>query len=211
MSITHDDHLGKIGRQHRQTHMAKARDFSFIGRLCLDFAQTGDMGWGTRYERLTKPAELGRWFMLCPLQVALTSVAEADLRQALGLRTAIWRVSQALLAGDKPRVADIRRLNIDARRPSLVRALSPDGASMRWYRPNVAAALAAIAQDAVLLFGDSQQRARLRRCENSGCRAVFFDDSRPGARRWCAANRCGDRMRAREYRRRHMRPAAGPR
>ena len=195
----------------RQTHMARARDFSFIGRLCLDFAQTGDMGWGTGYERLTSTAELGRWLTLCPLHVAVAPITDADLALAIGLRTAIWRVSQALLAGDEPRVADIRRLNIDARRPPLVRELAPDGTSLRWHRPNVAAALATIAQDAVLLFGDPQQRARLRRCENSGCRVVFFDDSRPGARRWCAANRCGDRMRAREYRRRHTATTSSPR
>src|SRR5512133_1271187 len=99
----------------RQTHMARAKDFSFIGRLCLDFAQTGDMGWGTRYERLTSPSELGRWLTLCPLHVAVASITNADLVRAIGLRAAIWRVSQALLAGDEPRVADIRRLNIDAR------------------------------------------------------------------------------------------------
>lgn len=195
----------------RQTRMARARDFSFIGRLCLDFAQTGDMGWGTRYERLTSPSELGRWLTLCPLHVAVASITAADVVQAIGVRTAIWRAAQALLAGHKPRAADVRRLNIEARRPPLVRELSPDGASMRWHRPKVAAALATIAQDAVLLFGDPQQRARLRRCENSGCRVVFFDDSRPGARRWCAANRCGDRTRAREYRRRHTGTTSSPR
>ena len=195
----------------RQTRMARAKDFSFIGRLCLDFAQTGDMGWGARYERLTSPSELGRWFTLCPLDVAVSSITAADLARAIGLRTAIWRVAQALLAGDKPRAVDVRRLNVDARRPPLVRELSPDGTSLRWHGPNVAAALATIAQDAVLLFGDSQQRARLRRCENSGCRVVFFDDSRPGARRWCAANRCGDRMRARAYRRRQTRATSGSR
>jgi predicted RNA-binding Zn ribbon-like protein len=183
--------------------MARAKDFSFVGRLCLDFAQTGDMGWGARYERLTSPSELGRWLTLCPLHVPVPSITAADVEQAIGLRKAIWRVSQALLAGDTSRVADVRRLNVEARRSGLVRELTADGASMRWYRPNVAAAIATIAQDAVLLFGDSQQRARLRCCENSSCRVVFFDDSRPGARRWCFPNRCGDRVRAREYRRRH--------
>ena len=183
--------------------MAKAKDFSFVGRLCLDFAQTGDMGWGARYERLTSPSELGRWLTLCSLKVASVSITAADLAEAVALRTAIWRVCQALLGGDEPRAADVRRLNIEARRAALVRELTADGTAMRWYRPNVAAALATIAQDAVLLFGDAQQRARLRRCENSSCRVVFYDDSRPGARRWCFPNRCGDRIRAREYRRRH--------
>ena len=88
--------------------MARAKDFSFIGRLCLDFAQTGDMGWGARYERLTSPSELGRWLTLCPLHVAVASVTAADLVRATGLRTAIWRTAQALLAGDKPLAIRVR-------------------------------------------------------------------------------------------------------
>jgi predicted RNA-binding Zn ribbon-like protein len=180
--------------------MAKAKDFTFIGRLCLDFAQTGDMGWGARYERLSSPSELSRWLSLSPLNVPRVPLTEIELADAIRLRTSIWAVAQSLLNEDVPRAADVRRLNAEARRSALVRELSADGKALRWYRPNVAAALATIAQDAILLFGDAQQRARLRRCENSGCRVVFYDDSRPGSRRWCAANRCGDRIRAREYR-----------
>jgi predicted RNA-binding Zn ribbon-like protein len=85
----------------------------------------------------------------------------------------------------------------------LVRALNPAANSMRWHHPTVTGALATIAQDAVTLFGEPTQRSRIRRCENGGCRVVFYDDSRPGLRRWCASNRCGDRMRARLYRARH--------
>ena len=44
--------------------MAIAKDFSFVGRLSLDFAQTGDMGYGARFERLTVPSELQRWLAL---------------------------------------------------------------------------------------------------------------------------------------------------
>jgi predicted RNA-binding Zn ribbon-like protein len=183
--------------------MAKAKDFTFIGRLCLDFAQTGDMGWGARYERLTRPSELSRWLALSPLKAPAVHVTKVDLAHAIGLRTAIWGLSQALLNGDAPRAADVRQLNTEARRSALVRELTADGKALDWYRPNVTAALATIAQDAVMLFGDPQQRARLRRCENSECRVVFYDDSRPGSRRWCAPNRCGDRIRAREYRQRH--------
>jgi len=71
---------------------------------------------------------------------------------------------------------------------------------MHWRQPTAAAAFATIAQDAVLLFGDLAQRSRLRRCGHPRCRIIFYDDSRPGLRRWCASNRCGDRTRARMYR-----------
>lgn len=183
--------------------MAMRRDFGFIGRLCLDFAQTGDMGWGTRYERLTSTSELARWFTLCPLELRRVRVTSANLARGIRLRGAIWRIAQALLDGEKPRSTDVRRLNTDARRGSLVRALAANCPSLHWHRPTAAAALVTIAQDAVMLFGDPRQRARLRRCENSECRVVFYDDSRPGSRRWCASNRCGDRIRARAYRQRH--------
>ena len=183
--------------------MAIRKDFGFIGRLCLDFAQTGDMGWGTRYERLTSPSELARWLALSTLGAAVRSVTRADLARAIRLRGAVWRIAKSILDEERPRAADIRLLNAEAQRPALARELLADGKSLRWHRPSVGAALATIAADAVMLFGDEAQRARLRRCENPDCRVVFFDDSRPGSRRWCAANRCGDRLRARAYRERH--------
>ena len=40
--------------------MAIQKDFSFIKQLSLDFAQTGNMGYGARFERLTSPSELQR-------------------------------------------------------------------------------------------------------------------------------------------------------
>jgi len=182
--------------------MAPRKDVGFIGRLCLDFAQTGDMGWGARYERLTSPSELSRWMRLSSLELPAIRATNADLARAKTLRAAIWRIAQAVLTDGKPRVADVRRLNTEATCATLVRALGSDGESIHWHRPTVAAALATIAQDAVALLGDPTQRARLRRCENSTCRVIFYDDSRPGSRRWCAPNRCGDRIRARAYRQR---------
>jgi predicted RNA-binding Zn ribbon-like protein len=181
--------------------VAIAKDFRFIGRLCLDFAQTGDMGWGSQYERLTDPSELQRWLALS-LVLPKLRISREDLRQAKLLRGAIWRVAEALLAGGVPRPRDINLINRVAGQPNLVRELEPGAKSMRWRRPTVTAALATIAQDAVVLFGDPVQRARLRRCENSPCRVIFFDDSRPGLRRWCASERCGDRVRTRQFRQR---------
>lgn len=180
--------------------VAIAKDFKFVGRLCLDFAQTGDMGWGTKYERLTSPSELERWLSLSPLQLSKVRVASEDLQRAKMLRRAIWRVAEAILADTAPRIVDIRLINGSACQPNLVRELDGNANSMRWRHPTAAAAFATIAQDAVVLFGDLAQRARLRRCEHPRCRVIFYDDSRPGLRRWCASNRCGDRIRARMYR-----------
>jgi len=178
------------------------KDFTFIGRLSLDFAQTGDMGWGDRFERLTSVSEFQRWLSLSPLQLAKIKMAGDDLKVAKILRRAIWRVAEAVLTKSTPRTADIRTINRAASQGGLVKELDITATSMRWHQPTFHAALSTIAQDAVILFGDPLQRARLRRCGHEHCRVIFFDDSRPGLRRWCASNRCGDRTRARTYRER---------
>lgn len=183
--------------------MAIAKDFGFVGRLCLDFAQTGDMGYGSRFERLTSPAELQRWLSLSPLHLPKVRISTKDLDRARLLRSAIWRIAGAVVRPTIAHARDVRLLNAIACEPGLVRKLDSAAQLSRWHGPTVAAALATIAQDAVVLFGDPQQRARIHRCENSRCRVIFYDDSRPRRRRWCAPNRCGDRIRARAYRERH--------
>jgi predicted RNA-binding Zn ribbon-like protein len=183
--------------------MAIAKDFGFIGRLCLDFAQTGDMGYGTRFERLTTRAEFQRWLSLSSLRLSRVRIKSEDMDSAKRLRRGIWRVAVALVTRATPSAADIRVLNRAACSPGLVRKLNPTAKSFRWHRPTICGALATIAQDAVALFGDPTQKGRMRRCENSRCSVIFYDDSRPGLRRWCAPNRCGDRIRAQVYRKRH--------
>jgi predicted RNA-binding Zn ribbon-like protein len=183
--------------------MSISPDFGFVGRLCLDLTVTGDMGYGARFERLISPAELRRWFSISPLRIANIRVRRADVADAKALRGAIWRVVGAVLAGRVPTAPDVRLINRVGREPALIRELHPGAEAMRWYRPTAARALATIAQDAVVLLGDPAQRLRIHRCENPRCRVVFYDDSRPGLRRWCAPNRCGDRMRAKLYRERH--------
>lgn len=194
---------GMRPRQRERHRMAIAKDFIFFGRLCLDFAHTGDMGYGPRFERLTVPAELKRWLSLSPLQLKGLRITPEDLDHAKMLRGAIWRVAESVLDHTAAAVADIRVINHVACQPSLAKKLDLAAKSTCWHSPTTAAALATIAQDAVVLFGDKVQRGRLRRCENPGCKVVFYDDSRPGRRRWCASNRCGDRIRARLYRQRH--------
>jgi predicted RNA-binding Zn ribbon-like protein len=183
--------------------MAIAKDFVFFGRLCLDFAHTGDMGYGSRFERLTSPGELQRWLSRSPVLFPKVRITPEDLQSARALRGAIWRIANAVLERRVPEAGDVRLLNAIACEPCLVRQLDAAARSSRWHRPTVKAVLATIARDAVVLFGDPKQLARMRRCENSKCKAVFYDDSRPGLRRWCAPNRCGDRIRARAYRERH--------
>ena len=180
--------------------MPIAKDFVFFGRLCLDFAHTGDIGYGDRFERLRSPSDLARWLSISPLGLTNVRITVGDLELARQLRGSLWRVASSLLDRVAPKAGDVRLINLSGSKPCLVRELAAAAQSLRWRQPTIEAALATLAQDAIMLFGEPEQRSRIRRCENAGCRAIFYDDSRPGLRRWCASSRCGDRTRAKRYR-----------
>ncbi len=74
---------------------------------------------------------------------------------------------------------------------SLVRAAFVD--------PTAPAALATLARDAVDLFG-GPLASRIRVCAAADCGLLLVDTSRPGRRRWCSMQRCGNRAKIREHR-----------
>jgi len=43
---------------------------------------------------------------------------------------------------------------------------------------------------------------RIRECSAPACALLFVDASRPGRRRWCSTEACGNRVRTKAYRRR---------
>ncbi|GGQ04237.1 CGNR zinc finger domain-containing protein [Streptosporangium pseudovulgare] len=76
-----------------------------------------------------------------------------------------------------------------------------------WATPVTGAQfLSAVARDAVELFG-GPMASRVRVCGGQRCLLIFLDTSRPGARRWCSMDRCGNRSKLRTRRDRAPRPA----
>lgn len=72
--------------------------------------------------------------------------------------------------------------------------------SREWARPITARqVLATVARDAVELFA-SPKATRLRQCAGNSCRLIFVDTSRPGRRRWCSMERCGNRSKVSAFR-----------
>jgi predicted RNA-binding Zn ribbon-like protein len=176
--------------------------FLALGRLCVDFAVTGGRGWRRRFELLRGPADLADWLAWCTLDIPDVRVDADDLAAAEQLREAIWWCIQDLLGKQQPSPRRLRVINAAAAVPTLVPQLDTQTGRVGWRRPTARAALSDIARDALDLLGDADQRARVRECANPQCALVFYDDSRPGRRRWCRPQRCGDIMRARAYRRR---------
>jgi predicted RNA-binding Zn ribbon-like protein len=184
------------------------RGFLQVGRLCLDFAHTGAReGRRGAWEYLEGPGDLARWLGASSLGLE-PAVRQEDFERAVDLREAVWHAVDATLAERPVPADDLQVVNLRAGDAPLVPHVDPASGLQVWHEPNAAQALSVVARDAVELFGDPRQRGRLRECASADCTITFYDDSRPGNRRWCFPERCGDRNRARAYRSRR-RPTGG--
>ncbi len=176
-------------------------EFQFGGRLSLDLT------WTLRYravaptDLLATPADLSSWITssVAPVGGPLTA---SDLASAVELREAVYAGATSRIAGTAVG-RDVRStLNDWAARPAPFSSLGARTGTSLHLRPGaeVESALAAVALDAVELL--SLDDGRLRLCEGPGCSLVFYDSSRPGTRRWCSTERCGNRVNTTTYRRR---------
>jgi predicted RNA-binding Zn ribbon-like protein len=172
------------------------------GRLCLDFAHTGGEGPRQRFELLHAPEDLCEWLAISSLQLRDVHADADDLACAKRLREAIWQSAQRAIAGRTAGCGDAETINALASYPPLAPVLRSGAHAWQWRTPAPAgAALSTIARDAIELFG-SASVLRVRECASPDCGLLFFDDSRPGTRRWCSMSRCGNRAKVGRYRRR---------
>ena len=177
--------------------------FRFVaGRPCLDLVATVGERWRRGVERLRTPADLGRWLVEAGLLPSRPRVSARQVEETRELREAIHRAARAILARRSVRAADARLINRWAARPTSAPQLDPASGQVVWMaRRPVEAALAAVARDAVDLFG-GPWAGRIRECAAEDCSLLFVDASGPGRRRWCSMDRCGNRAKVAAYRRR---------
>lgn len=168
------------------------------GRLCLDFVATVGERWRRSFERLLIGADLARWIVETGMVQTAPAVSSSQLEAGRVLREAINRLARP---GLTPEPGDRDEVNRWAERVPIAPQLTTEG-KLVWVaaRP-VEAMFAAIARDAVdLLTG--QLAARIRECSAPDCALLFVDASRPGRRRWCSTEACGNRTRTKAYRER---------
>lgn len=165
------------------------------GRLCLDFVRTlRYRGTPEELEELPDAAAWGAW--IDQLGPFTTPVKPSDIsvRDAWTAREAIYE----LLTCDVREVVR-RRLNRFAALPVPAPSLTAAG-DLRWQAPDPAEAMVALlARDALELV-TSPEFARVRRCAGERCGALFLDTSRPGTRRWCSMEICGNQAKKSTYR-----------
>jgi predicted RNA-binding Zn ribbon-like protein len=175
------------------------------GRVSLDLCSTVLWRYVRPVEQLRSPADLARWRSEAGLGHSRSRLTEADLAEARRLREAIYRLVSARIRGARLPAREVAAVNAAARRPCRTPRLSPQG-ELRWDDGEpLTAALSSVARDAIDLIG-GPEAGRLRECAAADCAFLFVDTSRSGARRWCAATRCGNREHVRKYR---SRPGPG--
>ena len=183
------------------------QEFRFgLGHPALEFLATLAFRIGEPLERLATPVDLSRWLE----QAGFAGAARCDdelLAEAQALRESIYRVIDAARGGRRPRSSDVTLINEWAGSPTPSPQL--DTALRRtWLGPDPAhAALAQLAGSAIELVS-GPKLARVSNCANPSCSLLFIDHSRPGRRRWCSMERCGNRAKTARYRR-HRRQVSG--
>jgi predicted RNA-binding Zn ribbon-like protein len=186
----------------RVLHDARGGSFRFdAGAVCLDFAHTGGEGRYAVFETLHEPADLGEWLARPPLAAAVTiPVTVGELAAARVLRQAIWDAAHAQAARRPIPAGAVAAINRAAAATPLVPELAAAGTTAAWAAPvRATQALSAMAREMIgLLSGPLGER--IRECASNDCPLVFVDSSRPGGRRWCAMERCGNRHKLRALR-----------
>lgn len=179
------------------------------GRISLDFIRTLRWrGTGRALEELATGDALRAWVVqLGPYSpgTAVPIPNDRTLRTAQDTREAVYALLKAARetsAADCPSEA-CALLNEIASAPTPHPVLDEHGALTHAADDPVAAALALIARDALELATSPQLLPRIRDCAGPDCGAWFLDTSRPGTRRWCSMDRCGNQAKKSAWRSKH--------
>jgi len=189
------------------TNPARPRSMVFrLGdrRPCIALAATlGDRGKPEALERIPDLETLARWCVEGRFLPSPPKISVPDLNSVRLLREAIYRAACAVRQSCKPLPEDVTTINAWAARGALVPELTSDGRSADWKSERtLSPVLGTIARDAIDMLTRTPP-ARIKLCADPTCRALFVDESRPGKRRWCSMNFCGNRAKSRTFARRH--------
>ncbi len=169
-------------------------DFVFrSGRLCLDLVATLGSRRRLNIERLRRPEDVDRWFVQAGLTREPAGCTEQDLRSVTALREAIYEA----VMSNPPTPAAVSAINRWAEETPLTPVLDAGARAVTWAEgASLPKALSTIARDAADLMSNPQLMARIRECAGPECTLLFLDSSRPGKRRWCSMDDCGNQAKS---------------
>ena len=163
------------------------------------FVNTRDIEEGR--DELATPQQLGSWLSDRRLLDQGAPPRSRDLAEALEVREAL----RGLLRANNGEALDPRNpeaLDAAAARARFSLTFQPGReAALEPRAKGVAGAIGRILSIVADTMADGSW-ARMKACSNDGCEWAFYDYARNHSRRWCDMAVCGNRMKARAYRRR---------
>jgi predicted RNA-binding Zn ribbon-like protein len=168
------------------------------GRLCLDFVRTlRYRGTARATEELVNASAVAAWAAQCgPYRVDASHPGgeRIDPAEARRLREAIHELLRAARADGAGACAPEARELVNRAASGPVPTPTLDAAGrLGWHAADpIAATLSLVARDALDL-ATSPAIGRVRECADPDCGVLFVDNSRPGSRRWCSMDSCGNR------------------
>ncbi len=176
------------------------------GRLQVvqDFINTIDFEGGE--EELAEPGDLSAWLESHDLMQNGAEATRADLEQARRLREALRGLAEANAGYDVDPQA-LAAVNEVATEAAFTLRFDDRGVSLDPGSGGVAGALGRILATVATHMGDGSW-SRMKACRRNSCRWVFYDHSRNRSGNWCSMRVCGNREKAKTYRRRHSASSA---
>jgi predicted RNA-binding Zn ribbon-like protein len=171
--------------------------------LVQAFINSADLGRGT--DELGSAVGLRDWLRELDLIDRSVRVTEADVIAARAVREALRDLVLANNsgAGDTNPNA-LETLNRAARSAQLSARFESGGrASLESRAPGIDGVIGRIL---ALAFNamETGQWSRLKACPADSCRWAFFDETKNRSGTWCAMSVCGNRAKARSFRKRHV-------
>jgi predicted RNA-binding Zn ribbon-like protein len=173
------------------------------GNFCMELLVTGGPGpMGVAYEILHEPENLANWLLdsrlteVAPLRLQDLEITADGLAYVRHFRDTMWAVGQAIAHGQAPEKDHLRVVN-EAVGPLPRPQIDLETGKRAWATPITGAQIVGVAAREAIDILDSP---RLRQCAGDNCYLLFLDTSRPGNRRWCSMERCGNRHKVREHR-----------
>ncbi len=173
---------------------------------CLDFINSDFRDFRGRWIRddLQRPEWLEQFLARWGLQVA-SPPDSTTLPALMGLRSLLRHMVETLANGqlsDK----DLAALNTVLLKAPSNRQLVRDGKGYQlelvplkrdwdWVQAEI------VASFAELLVDHGPQRLKV--CQNTTCRWIFYDESKSRTRRYCATDKCANLLKVRRFRARH--------
>jgi predicted RNA-binding Zn ribbon-like protein len=167
--------------------------------LISDFVNTADLE--DHRDDLEHGRELVRWLNEHRLLTGPAHATERDAAEARRVREALRELLRANNGVEVDRAAASATLDDAAKRAGL--AVRFDGGAVRFAptRSGTAGGLARVLAAVGEAMADGSF-AKLKACRSDTCRYAFVDRARNRSRQWCSMEVCGNRAKARAFRKR---------